>query len=131
MEQYRKYLENDEVRCLECGTEIYGRHDKKFCCEKCKNAFHNKRSQDLRNMKLRVRTAIEKNYEILSGLLRHNVDTMGLMDLVLAGFKPEYLTSCRRVGRHLESFCYDISYIRTENRVYGIRKRQTKKIIQQ
>lgn len=58
-------------RCLECGEEIdYGRINKKFCCTKCKNDFHNKRLQHAHAVKARVQNVLEKNYAILERLLK-------------------------------------------------------------
>ena len=49
--------------CLECGDRIeYGRQDKKFCCEECKNRYHNRQARRSRVFRLRVMSALEKNY---------------------------------------------------------------------
>ena len=53
-------------RCLECGDKIsYGRSDKKFCCEDCKNRHHNHKVRSSRSVKRRVVSALERNYDIL------------------------------------------------------------------
>ena len=62
---YKKYERHIPV-CLECGDRIrYGRADKKFCCDECKNRHHNHKSRSGRFIKRKVLSILEKNYEIL------------------------------------------------------------------
>ena len=34
--------------CLNCGEEINGRVDKKFCCDYCRNHYNNKLNSDVK-----------------------------------------------------------------------------------
>jgi len=36
--------------CLECGDNIVGRIDKKFCSDGCRNAYNNKVNKDSKNL---------------------------------------------------------------------------------
>lgn len=112
-------------RCLECGDQIsYGRTDKKFCSEECKNRHHNHRHNATRKVKRKVMAVLEKNHCILSDLLASGVDSMWLADVVAMGFNPGYVTSFCRVGRHCRYTCFDISYIMTASRISSISKIQ-------
>jgi len=109
--------------CLECGTEIYGgRSDKKFCSEVCKNRYNNRKTQNLRNLKLRIRTIVERNHEILSALLREKVYSIERDELRMMGFNPEFVTSHAKAGRHDHCCCYDIAYVLTPTKISNIRR---------
>ena len=52
--------------CLECGAIFYGRSNRKFCCDACKNKYHNRHFQDIRNRKLRVKSVLAVSYTHLT-----------------------------------------------------------------
>ena len=118
-----KLKENSENRCLECGEVIsFGRTDKKFCCEKCKNTYHNRRAKTTRNFKLKVMNALDHNYTILEKLIYMKIDSIELPELQMMGYKLEYVTSYHKNRTHNEYWCYDIKYFMTDNRIFSIRK---------
>jgi hypothetical protein len=47
-----------------------------------------------------------------------------ISDLLQRGFVPGVVTSYRKVRKHDEYCCFDIKYIMTETRVYGMSKIQ-------
>lgn len=108
--------------CLECGTIFYGRTNKVFCCEACKNRYHNRKYQETRNVKLRIRHILEKNYTILSGLVSDKISSIGRDELMLKGFNPEYVTGCMRMNKRELCYCYDIAFVRTPSRIYNLRR---------
>lgn len=108
--------------CLECGTVFYGRRNKRFCCEACKNKFHNRKNRTFRGIRTRVISILEKNYNILSSLLSGQIYAATNSELYLLGYSPGFLTSCIRVDKHEQCSCYDICYNRTSNRIYNIRR---------
>ncbi len=109
--------------CLECGSVSYGgREDKKFCCTECKNRYNNRRSQTLRNLKLRIRTGIDRNYRILSSLVRLKVKTAELSELSMRGFNSDFVTSHSRSGRKDICACYDIVFTKTPARITSIHR---------
>ena len=119
----KKYeLPAESTRCLECGEPIAygGRSDRKFCCDSCRNSYHNRLHHDSRMIRHRVSSSIEKNYTVLSKLLRSGITTMSLGDLAQMGFVPEFVTAYRRVGQHVECRCYDIIYYKTSTRIFSI-----------
>ena len=86
--------------CLECGVVFYGLPNKKFCCDTCRNKYHNREHQEIRNVKLRTHTILEKNYRILSDLLANNVLAIDRGELYMMGYTPGYLTSVIRTRTH-------------------------------
>ena len=41
---------SEKKQCLECGNELMGRIDKKFCSDGCRNAYHNKVNPATKNL---------------------------------------------------------------------------------
>ena len=122
---YAKKQERHIPRCLECGDKIrYGRPDKKFCSEDCKNRHHNNLARSSRHMKRKVLSILEKNYELLDELVRTGVDAVWLSDIMLMGFNPYYMTCFRKMRGHGQCACFDINYIQTANRLSSISKIQ-------
>ena len=110
-------------RCLECGEQIrYGRTDKKYCCEDCRTRHHNSLMKSSRTFKRRTLSILTRNYNILEEYVKQGVESVSLADLSHRGFVPGIVTSYHKVRRHDEYYCFDIKYIMTESRIYGISK---------
>ncbi len=58
----------DKPTCLECGYEITGRSDKKFCSDQCRNTYNNRLKQDANNFVRNVNAILRKNRRILEDL---------------------------------------------------------------
>ncbi|MBQ9548497.1 MAG: hypothetical protein IJV01_04980 [Bacteroidales bacterium] len=111
------------ARCLQCGTELYGRPDKKFCSDPCKNKWHNSRGGEKRRSQGRVFTDLAVNYDILEKLLLKGVSSVDRSVLENMGFRCARITGHRRIrGGHDEYQCFDIHYIQTETRLFRIRR---------
>ena len=112
---------------LECGKAFYGgRVDRKFCCDTCKNRYNNKKTQSLRNFKLRIRTVLDRNYEILQSLVKERIRIADRAELEARGFNPDYVTVHIKMNRHDFHCCYDISYILTPSKITNIKKLELK-----
>ena len=110
-----------KTKCLECGTPIqYGRSDKKFCCDYCKNRWHNERNKDYVRIRSKVTHALDKNYRILTLLLGNGKTSAPMSDLQQWGFSPEYVTGMNKGRMRTEYRCFDIRYNRSENKIYNI-----------
>jgi predicted nucleic acid-binding Zn ribbon protein len=55
----------EEKTCLECGTKIIGRADKKFCSDQCRVAYNNKLNRDETAYVNNVMNLLRKNRRIL------------------------------------------------------------------
>ena len=121
--EYGKRKEKEGMKCLECGSVIsYGRTDKKFCCDKCKNSHHNNLAKSSRHIKRRVLSILDRNYEVLNDLVKAGIDAMWLSDLLALGFNPYFATSFIHRQSRYEYSCFDIHYIMTPRRVSSISK---------
>lgn len=111
--------------CLECGDRIrYGRSDKRFCCEDCRNKYNNALAKSGRMTRRKVLSHLSKNYDILENLLKSGVESVDMMDLVAMGFAPAFVTSFKKLRSRYEFGCFDIKYIMTADRIYSISKIQ-------
>jgi len=108
------YKVPEEIRgghCLECGEPIsYGRKDKKFCCDKCKNRYNNRKIVENHRMMEKVNKKLRKNYEILQALVRVGVTRISKLDLSVQGYDFNYVTSYHKFSSKDEYRCYDIRY---------------------
>lgn len=114
-------IEEEAQRCLQCGGEVYGRKDKKFCSEECKNHWHNSRTSPSRNYRNRILTNISSNYRILRTLLSLGSGGAEIADLEAMGFKRNCVTGYtknRNGGDELR--CFDIKYRQSQTRIYDI-----------
>ena len=110
--------------CLECGDKIrYGRSDKKFCCDDCKNRHNNKMAKFSRANRRKVMSMLTRNYMILEQLLKSGIASAEITDLISEGFVPDCVTGFHknRFQAH-EYSCFDIKYKMTDSRVYSISK---------
>lgn len=122
--EYKKYERHMPV-CLECGDKIrYGRSDKKYCCEECRTRHNNNLARNGRAFRRRIMRILTRNYEVLSSLLKAEIGSADLIDLMSMGFTPSVVTSHRKCGKHDEYTCFDIKFIMTGTRVYSISKIQ-------
>lgn len=112
-------------RCLECGDKImYGRTDKKFCCEACRIKHYNDSVRHTRAYRRKIIAILSNNYRILEEIMQSGTKSIDLTDLVSLGFSPYMMTSCHKVRRHDEFGCFDIKYKMSGTRVYSISKIQ-------
>lgn len=122
---YAKKPQRHTARCLECGDAIaYGRSDKKFCCDDCRNRHHNHQARAGRSFRRRVMAVLEKNYEVLEACLRAGVDSLSLSEAAAMGFVTSYATAFRKSRNRIVYECFDICYVMTPSRLYSISKIQ-------
>lgn len=113
----------ERIQCLECGDIItYGRADRKFCSDSCKNRYHNSRNHRYRSVHLRVLGILEKNYQILQQLLDKGVTSIDLGDLAQLGYNKEFATSYHKIRGRNEYRCFDIKFYCTESRIFRIER---------
>lgn len=120
---YDKKIIRHIPKCLHCGTKIkYGRTDKKFCCDECRNRHYNDQAKTGRSFRRKILSQLMTNYEVLNTLFKAGVHSVDIIDAVTMGFVPGIVTSYRRLGKHDEFGCFDIKYIMTKMRIYSISK---------
>lgn len=121
------FIENREENggCLECGKEMYGRKDKKFCSLNCKNTYNNRRLRSIRQHRDDIIEKLSKNHELLESFLSAGIQSVRLEELEHLGFEGNYITSCRK-GRnsHEECECFDVVYFRSESKIFNLHRKK-------
>ncbi|MCR4860517.1 MAG: hypothetical protein K5910_07630 [Bacteroidales bacterium] len=113
-----------ETVCLECGKTFFGRKDKQFCSIACKNRYHNRKLKERRRYRMKILSALSRNYEILESLLREDRTSAPLSELEKAGFDPAFVTGHRKGSfRHDDYACFDISFYRSDTKIFNLRRR--------
>ncbi len=110
-----------EKTCLDCGKSIYGRADKKFCDDACRNSYNNKEHRDLNNYMRKINRILSKNRKILSNLNRGEKTVVTKDKLLSKGFDFNYFTNTytTKLGK-VYFFCYDQGYLALENQRFSI-----------
>ncbi|MCF0176900.1 MAG: hypothetical protein HUJ94_08675 [Bacteroidales bacterium] len=115
------YEQKEKEACLECGGELYrSRKGQKFCCESCKNRFHNRRVSSSRNFRLKTIHALEKNYMVLDSVLRDGEESIDLMLARTLGYDEKLMTSCIRMRGFMLCSCFDITFIQGPTKLRSI-----------
>ncbi len=111
------------THCLECGRFVgFGRPDRKFCSQECKNRWHNRqRKYSWRGEQARILRILESNHLILERMLRMGIQSVDRITLRQLGFNPDYVTYYQKVGGHSLYGCYDIQYEATPSRLFRLR----------
>lgn len=112
-------------KCLECGTEIKGRADKKFCSDHCRNAHNNKLNTDSKNLMRNINNRLRKNYRILSSFeLKEGKTRTTKNRLMDKDFDFEYFTNIYTTKKgSTYFFVYDLGYLPLDNDFYMIVQR--------
>ncbi|MFD0862880.1 hypothetical protein ACFQ1M_11760 [Sungkyunkwania multivorans] len=112
-------------KCLECGTKILGRIDKKFCGDQCRNAYNNKVNKDSKNLVRNINNRLRKNYRILEELNPKEKIKTTKTKLLSKGFDFNYFTSIYTTkSGNTYYFVYDQGYLPLENDFYALVKRR-------
>lgn len=101
-------------KCLQCGTAIIGRSDKRYCSDQCRYLTNNraKRQSEGERRIQQVNAALRKNRSILKQLSPQGKTTIPRQYLELAGFDFRYLTQLYRTKNgNTYCLCYDYGYL--------------------
>ncbi|MEX0274472.1 MAG: hypothetical protein AB3N16_08845 [Flavobacteriaceae bacterium] len=112
--------------CLECGKEVYGRSDKKFCTDHCRNTYNNKLNKVSNNLIRNINNRLRKNYRILESFpLKQGKTKTTRMKLINKGFDFEHITNLYTTKKGtVYRFVYDMGYLPLDNDEYIIVKRE-------
>lgn len=111
----------EEKKCLSCGSTIYGRVDKKFCSDGCRNSFNNEQNRDSNNLVRRINNALRKNRRILeelnpAGKTKVHKDKLAALGFDFNLFTSQYIT--KKGATYY--FCYEHGYLPLENNFYAL-----------
>lgn len=115
----------EERLCLECGKPVYGRIDKKFCDDQCRNTFNNKQNSDSNNYVRNVHNILRRNRRILEELNPNGKSKATRTKLTEKGFDFNYHTSTytTKAGATYY-FCYEYGYLPIEGDHFALVKKQ-------
>lgn len=111
----------EEKECLDCGKKIFGRADKKFCSDQCRNSYNNKLNSDTNNYVRNTNNILRKNRRILMELTPNGKSKAPKSKLLDKGFDFNYLTSIytTKAGATYH-FCYEYGYLGLDNDWYAL-----------
>lgn len=108
-----------EKRCEECGKAIFGRIDKRFCSDQCRNSFNNRLNSDITNYIRNVNNALRKNRRILAELNPEGKIRLSREKLIAKGFDFTCYTSTYTTKEGSQYFyCYEQGYLPIERGYY-------------
>jgi hypothetical protein len=103
--------------CRECGEKLFGRVDKKFCNDGCRNAHNNRTSGTANNYMRSVNRQLAKNRKLL---LSFNPDSKGKVRVMKNTLKSKGYDFNLHTSMYINKsggqyfFCYDQGYIELE-----------------
>lgn len=105
----------DQRLCLECERPIFGRIDKKFCSDACRNAYNNRLNADATNLVRNINNILRKNRRILLELNPSGKTKVHRGKLQKKGFDFGFHTNTyvTKAG-HEYRYCYDQGYLALE-----------------
>lgn len=105
-------MRKDNRKCLECGKQLLGRLDKKFCDDSCRNSFNNAKNRVKNALIKRTNSQLRKNYQILTKYNTTDKTTVAKQTLALEGFNFELFTSIYITkANKMYYFVYDQGYL--------------------
>ena len=105
--------------CPVCGDPIYGRVDKKFCSDQCRNSFNNKRYSTQNDLVQKVNRLLKKNYSILTSLNVKGKTKVKRSKLLQEGFDFSYFTSTYKTQKgDLYQLVYDQGYLALSDELF-------------
>ncbi len=102
--------------CLSCKSEIFGRVDKKFCSDYCRNIFHNEINRDSSAYIRKVNNVLRRNRRILAKFNPKGKSKILESVLLEEGYNFGFHTNVyntKKGGKYY--FCYDQGFIKLED----------------
>ena len=98
--------------CLECGTKLVGRIDKKFCSDQCRVSYNNKLNRETSKYVRDVNAILRNNRKILSSLNPSGKTKINKELLRKRGFNFDFYTNTYVTkSGNVYRFCYEQGYL--------------------
>jgi hypothetical protein len=111
--------------CLECGADLHGRSDKRFCSPECRTTYYNRTNSDKTNFMRNVNNILRKNRRILEKYNPDGKSKVHKSKLLDEGFKFSYFTNIYQTkSGKTYYFCYEQGYLPIDNDWYALVVRQ-------
>lgn len=100
------------IRCCEnCGANIAGRSDKKFCNDYCRNTYNNKIPNDVTEQIRPVVAILSANRKILKeALAKSEGELIDKQVLIYLGFNPRYCTEHKELNGEQYYFSFEFGF---------------------
>lgn len=113
--------------CVECGEQIIGRADKKFCSDQCRVSFNNKARSEKSNYVRNVNNILGKNRRILEQLNPTGKTKVSRSKLSLLGFDFTYHTDIYKTKEgSIYRYCYEQGYLEIDPKTLLLVKKEIK-----
>ncbi|SNR50917.1 hypothetical protein [Lutibacter flavus] len=111
--------------CLECGEELVGRVDKKFCSDYCRNSYNNKVNKGSKNLIRNINNRLRKNHKLLCDLNTTGKTKVTRTKLLDGNFDFSFFTSIytTKTG-NTYYYIYDQGYLALDNDFYLLIRRE-------
>ena len=107
-------MHTEKRNCHCCGQVLYGRSDKKFCDDGCRNTFNNQQNS-IQNKEMRsINTVLKRNRAILLAKLPEGKKQVKVPkeQLLVMGFNLRYMTHQLVLPSGLSAqFCYELGLV--------------------
>lgn len=112
--------------CLDCGTAVKGRADKKFCDDSCRNNYNNRIKTEDGLVLRRINSILKKNRSILAQFNPNGKAKISRKKLISAGFNFDYHTYYYETqSGNCYVFCYEYGYlILNDDRVLLVKREE-------
>ncbi len=121
-------MEEAKRKCLECGEEIFGRTDKKFCSDQCRNTYNNRFTAVANSYIRKVNYILRKNRRIMEQIIvesEKDVKRISRKRLLDKGFDFGYYTNIYKTkAAKYYYFCYEYGYNKLDDEYFAIVKRE-------
>ncbi|MBK0384185.1 hypothetical protein I5M32_14550 [Pedobacter sp. SD-b] len=108
-----------EKQCLDCGNNIKGRADKKFCDDQCRSNYNNRIKATEHPQIKKINQILLKNWKILNTLNPDGKSKITKSKLIKEGYNFNYHTHNYRTKNGSNYiFCYDNGFLELENEWY-------------
>ena len=117
--KFVKKAEIEPKTCLECGSKIIGRADKKFCSDQCRVAYNNRLNSNETNFMRNVNNVLRKNRRILIDLNTTGKSRVSREKLHEKGFDFSLFTSTYITKEgSVYHYCYEQGYLQVDKNWY-------------
>ncbi len=105
-----------DKHCLECGLEFFGRADKKFCTDSCRNSYNNRLNAKSSGYVKEINRTLKQNYAVLKRLNIRGKTKLHRDRLLKEGFDFDFYTNIYTTRDQRQyHFCYDQGYLILED----------------
>lgn len=106
--------------CLNCNQPLFGRRDKKFCNDYCRNNYNNQLNRDRVEVVRNTNNRLRKNYRVLEKIVEDKKRSISKNELHFLDFDFKYLTEVEETKTDAIYYVYDIGYQKLDFDTYLI-----------